>query len=476
MKATTGLTGVRMKGPMSAGDAFGLWLEKEHVAIVIEDKPAKKPKLQTPSQATPSYTVGAAWVDAPDDDKLERAEALGVTRVFACKVSKGHVRIALSYEGAKAGVHDAEVKSFFRKPTLVENLAEAELWANSSGEDKKQRPFAERRREAREKLFDAASDTDSLGQPKKRAIDLSGPDSTPGQSQLGSGVLGFKGMVRSRRVLQMQRCFVDCATPIRIDSVGQPTPDELDEDNMELPGSSAYMFSPSRVDGPLKIEDWFEERKNTIKAWPLMNFSEFLSFCRHAIKLCSKSHKPAAIVNCAALNELMDIAIRLHRHMDRLGTLGAGEMRFKARMFLHLQNATMRRVVHTSASAMAVFKEATEVFMTRLPRSAFTESSGTPVKAKKSLFDKKAQASSPSSTPRREYGMPKSGCYLCEKTDHYCSDRSKHPLNADGTHKKVSLETQRAIMQRIDNAPASAEWKVAEKKRVREFWSRRCAP
>ena len=46
---------------------------------------------------------------------------------------------------------------------------------------------------------------------------------------------------------------------------------------MELPGSAAYMLSPSRSDGPLRIEEWFEERKNTIKAWPLMGFSEFLS-------------------------------------------------------------------------------------------------------------------------------------------------------------------------------------------------------
>ena len=99
-----------------------------------------------------------------------------------------------------------------------------------------------------------------------------------------------------------------------------------------------------------------------------MSFSEFLSFCRHAIRMRSKSPKPAAAVNCAALNELVDIAIRLHRHMDRLGTLGPGESRFMSRMFLHLQLATMKRVVYTSSAAMAVFKEATQVFMTRLPK------------------------------------------------------------------------------------------------------------
>ena len=95
----------------------------------------------------------------------------------------------------------------------------------------------------------------------------------------------------------MQRCFIDCATAaIRIDNVGEPDSYELDENSMELPGPSTYMLSSSsaRTGGPLKIEDWFEERKNSIKAWPLMSFSEFLlSFCRHAIRLCSKSSNKA---------------------------------------------------------------------------------------------------------------------------------------------------------------------------------------
>ena len=161
-----------------------------------------------------------------------------------------------------------------------------------------------------------------------------------------------------------------------------------------------------------------------------------------------------------------------------IGSLGLGEMRFKARMFLHLQNATMKRVVHTSAFAMTVFKEATEVFMTRLPRSAFTDAL-TPSRRKKFDADEKSQASA--CTPvklskAREYGMPKSGCYLCADTDHYCSDRSKHPLNAEGKHRQPSAEVKRAIMRRIDNATASTGWKLAEKKRVREFWTKRCAP
>ena len=485
MRATMNLEGVRMKGPMSAQDAFGLWLEKESVALVLEDKANKKPKLDTPpAQAMPPCAAGGApSVDMPSDAQLERAEQLGVTRVFACKVSDARVRIALSYEQAKNGVEKPDVKSFFQKPTLIENITEAEVWAERSNrKPKATKSFKERYAEARKKRFQEAAkedfpDSDPLGYcalrtPEKRPADT---EATPGQPQLGVGFLGFKGMVRSRRVLQMQRCFIDCATAIRIDTTGQPDPYELDEDSMELPGSSTYMLSSARTGGPLKIEEWFEERKNSIKAWPLMSFSEFLSFCRHAIRLCSKSSKPAAAVNCAALNELTDIAIRLHRHMDRLGTLGSGESRFMSRMYLHLQFATMKRVVHTSAAAMAVFKEATEVFMTRLPKNAFsssTETASGAARAAKAEHDKHNRSPSKSGSG---WGKPKSGCYLCAATDHYCSDRSKHPLTQDGKHKKVSPDTQKAIMQRIDNSTASVEWKAAEKKRVREFWARRCA-
>lgn len=129
MRATMNLEGVRMKGPMSAQDAFGLWLEKESVALVLENKANKKPKLDfPPSQAMPVGAAGGSpTVDMPSDAQLERAEQLGVTRVFACKISAARMRIALLYELAKDRVADAEVKSFFQKPTLIENITEAEL-------------------------------------------------------------------------------------------------------------------------------------------------------------------------------------------------------------------------------------------------------------------------------------------------------------------------------------------------------------
>ena len=141
----------------------------------------------------------------------------------------------------------------------------------------------------------------------------------------------------------------------------------------------------------------------------------------------------------------------------------------------------MQRVVYTSASAMAVFKEATEVFMTRLPASAFKDNSPratvltTPEKPSFSSGNKTycGPATPPTS---KKFTSPKFGCYLCEKTDHYCSDRAFHPLNADGKHAPVSPATRKLILARIDKSDLSAELKAAEKSKVKDFWLRRCAP
>ena len=143
-----------------------------------------------------------------------------------------------------------------------------------------------------------------------------------------------------------------------------------------------------------------------------MSFSEFLSFCRHAVKVCSASMKSQAVVNQAAMNELIDIAIRTHRHIQLLGTLDVNETRFKSRMYLHLQYTTIHRVLHVSASAMAVFKDVVDVFMTRLPRSAFSAkiSSASPAAAA-ALYN--GIPASPAPKTRRSWTKPKAGCYLC---------------------------------------------------------------
>ena len=488
MKSTAGMPGVRMKGPLTPDAAFALWTQKEAIAEVLCESATKKPKLATRAQAEispgSSNAVGVQ-IDKPSVEEFERAERLSITRVFACRVNENFVRISLSYEGAVAGKRHLEVKSFFAKDTLVDNLAAAEFWAKTFAQPAK-RPFATRAAEARRKLFveDTLATTTPFGESISPAqAQSSQTKSTSGQSGGDqASFLGVTGMVRSSRLEQMKKCFVDAPQAIRIESFGQPTPDELDEENINLPGSAQYLVSAKRDSTSWKLEDWVQERKQTIKAWPLMGFSDFMSFCRKAIKMCLASSKPAAVVNAAALNELMDIAIRLHRHMSRLRTLGKGEVRFKARMFLHLQFATLHRVMYTSASAMSVFRDATEVFMTRLPQSAFRdESSASPAKTPSSSRESVTGSSPGKKTPasKKSYshssGTPRSGCYLCPDV-HYASDRSKHPLDANGKHAMPTKKTQEAIFARIDNESMSDSAKSDEKKKVKKFWACRCAP
>ena len=92
-----------------------------------------------------------------------------------------------------------------------------------------------------------------------------------------------------------------------------------------------------------------------------------MSFCRKAQRMCQRSSRKVTAANTAALGEMMDVGIRTYRKMNRLGELGPDDIRFKARMYLHLQYMCEHRVFHASAMAMTVFADATDPFVARIP-------------------------------------------------------------------------------------------------------------
>ena len=112
--------------------------------------------------------------------------------------------------------------------------------------------------------------------------------------------------------------------------------------------------------------------------------------------------------------------------------------------------------MHASAIAMTVFSDATDAFVARLPGF-------------------KGEKRSPYTSAQKPYTpvqkTPVSGCYLCTTTDHFASDTKFHPLQADGTHKKLSAQMKKAIIDHIDKSELSAAVKTAEKDRVRRWWS-----
>ena len=171
--------------------------------------------------------------------------------------------------------------------------------------------------------------------------------------------------------------------------------------------------------------------------------------------MCQASKKADAVVNAAALGELMDIALNVHRRYGRLGTLGQDEEKFKARMYLHLQHACMSRVVHASAIAMTVFEDATDPFCARLPDHT---KSASPFR------------NQPKPQPKSTETTPSSGCYLCPATDHYCNNEKFHPL-INGKHKPLSDAEKEAILKRIETSALSQTYKNIEKQKVKRYWS-----
>ena len=260
----------------------------------------------------------------------------------------------------------------------------------------------------------------------------------------------------------IQYYFIDHPKPIKViyDAV-TPAPHELDDD-MDLPNTKAIFNTAGQIKD-LTISDFFKAKEKAISSWPLMGFQEFMRVCRKAQRMCQTSRRPTAVVNAAALGELMDICLRVHRTYERMGKLGHDEQRFKGRMFLHMQTACVGRIVFASAIAMNVFDAATDPFCARLPGKSKSISTSRQHSSSKSRFAASSQPSQPAASTT-------SGCYMCPASDHWCNDRNHHPL-VNGKHKPISDETKEAIMKRIESSDLSPALKEAEKKSVRRYWS-----
>ena len=164
-------------------------------------------------------------------------------------------------------------------------------------------------------------------------------------------------------------------------------------------------------------------RERRTQAWPLMSFPTFMAFCKHAIRLCQKSDKPAAIANAAALAELEHIIVREYRRMERINTLGTNNKRFEILSYIRLQHMTLSRVLHVGPGARRIFNDAIEPFRARLPapkRSALTAAT----RSRSVTYDKSIRGITQKTTSAK---APVSGCFLCDAHDHYASDQKIHP-------------------------------------------------
>jgi len=272
----------------------------------------------------------------------------------------------------------------------------------------------------------------------------------------------MSGVVRTREVSQIAACFIDAEEAVSVQGMMF---EPRDSDFLRLPAPGELTYARKNVEAhtdgaQLSLHDYHTFCKSAVKAWPLKSFGEFMQFCSMAQRMCSESSKPVAAANAAMFLELSDIAVRVYNAMERRGRLGADQIRFKVRMFMQLQMATNDLVLYTGASALRVFDAWTDDFgAMRISNYRIDGGRGKTSWQRKSYSNSQAAAQPAAKSPF-------SGCWLCPSADHYASDKSVHPTRPA----KLSDDTKKAIMTRIDASPHSDAEKKSEKEKVRAYW------
>ena len=360
---------------------------------------------------------------------------------------------------------DVTVRSINTHTSLIANLVAAEKWLLnqrvSTGAGASKKSVAQRLAEAREaagkvnhEVVDLCTDSES---------ETPSPDGGPSGSGSGSSMLGVHGMVRSKRTQLILRCFTK-GKPIEVRRSGCPDITSFDEEgDIQLPGSLSYRIDTGRVDSMPRYEDWHKEKTDSIKAWPLMQYSQLMPFYAQAIRLCREHGSATAMASVTAFEELRDLTARLYRHMELLSALGPEKRCFQVRMFLHLQCMTVTRVLYTGGEAMTVFQRATELFMRRL----FGDESGSTTASSSSKKSTKKKSTAKSSQSRYT-------CYLCATTGHYCNNPKFHKRDKNRKYPAVTTEMRPKILAKIESLEATDAAKKERKTATKAFWKDRC--
>ena len=422
--------------------------DRKQTTTAEEDDQEEEKDENEDDQGTSSLKI-----EIPTMQELQDAENADQVRVFACHTGVGTARIALSLDKAIEGVQNPAVQVVNAKSSLVDNLAEAEVRL------KKDKQHA--RKSISDRLAEARARAGASSHARKEAT---GPIK-PAPRKKGQSVGAFGGLAavgRAKEVKMITFHFLGDFAPIELNYDQVPFLHELDEE-MELPDTKAT-FNPAANFKDVTIKDFFNAKEKAMPTWSLMGFRKFMAFCRRARRLCQASTKESAAVNAAAIDVLMDVGIQTYSTMERMGELGVDDIRFKTRMYMHLQHMCTYRIMHASAIAMTVFSDATDAFVARLPNQS-------KFKTERYNSSSKPQTDRSSRTPADKTKPPVSGCYLCAATDHYSNDTRFHPLLPDGTREKLSSETKQAILERINKSDLSAAVKATERDNVRRYWS-----
>ena len=193
----------------------------------------KKSLVQKPVATTTTGRARLQHVEYPSEDEWKRVVAAKQTRVFACWVAQGKGRIAFSWtEAAKGITKNLSVEVFTAEDTLFFNFARAEEFLASASAELS---IAEQIEAARKVV---ASSSSSTRKKAGAASAASRSASFTGQSK-GNRV-GMSGVVHTREVTQIRRCFIDAKEAVVI--LGSPAAPEEDE---SVPVDEAPPAKPS---------------------------------------------------------------------------------------------------------------------------------------------------------------------------------------------------------------------------------------
>ena len=473
LKSVMGVAGAQFAGPFTAARASSFWDDNKARVSLITPAPHERcspPKIaeKTKAVAAPAAaavtfasppvataSVSASCVSWPSDAEIASAIHDGRKRVYSCLLPKGGGRLELVFEKLVRGLRDPDVFVTHTGVDVLANLEEAERKLRRRMQSMDMAPSLASRIAAAKASAKHAVASPAVAAATSSAVAI---DVARDTGKHARSLVGRRGLVRSREAAQIMRVFVLEPESIRI----------MDESEnvhvakilrVELPGSKLYGTA-----APKSIRDYFSstDTKSGNHTWGLLSLSKFLVLCRRAREACEREAKPSAQANIKALFKIAEIATDEYEMMEMSGTLGPNEIRFKVRMYLHIQFMSDTLTLPVGPGAMTNFARATEKFGPRVP--------GWPIDLTGDSPGKGVGASMPSACPTvssSSKSTPKFGCWLCPSPDHYVS-KATHPVMPTSLSKQV----KDTIIKRIQDYPCTQSEKEAGLKSLKAYWSR----
>ena len=191
------------------------------------------------------------------------------------------------------------------------------------------------------------------GQQRPQRRRLQRPPQVP-RVLLGGGIVGLLQLNQQGENKLIKHYFVDWdpGAPVKRAQLGVE-PSEVLLYEMGEPGQKSH--TQMLGDAP-SFEEYASMKTKTFKNWSLLNANDFQRVCRKIIAVCIELDTDSSRSSADAISALQDLAISEYSILERANRLGSGNIRFKRRMWTHLQYACTYRLVFCGAMGANVFR------------------------------------------------------------------------------------------------------------------------